>query len=239
VDFRKLIDLHDRQFSFGEHLTDAVPDTGHYWRPTRQPVVLSEWRPALPYREVFTTVMNWTSYNQVIYNGQTYGQKDVEFMRFLELPSLVAPTALEIAVNEGKTRRTPRALLAHKGWRVVDPAVVCPELESYRQYIEASKAEWSVAKNGYVVGQAGWFSCRSACYLAAGRPVIVQDSGFGAVLPVGEGLLSFTTLEEAALAIREVEAHYGRHAAAARAIAEAYFDADKVLTRLLAEALGD
>ena len=109
-------------------LSAAVPDTGHCWRPTRQPVVLSEWHPATPYREVFTTVMNWTSYNPVVYNGQTYGQKDVEFMRFLELPSLVAPTGLEIAVNEGKTRRTPRALLAHKGWRVVDPAVVCPDL---------------------------------------------------------------------------------------------------------------
>src|SRR5262245_35651448 len=238
VDFRKLIDLHDRQFSFGEHMTDAVPDTGHSWRPTRQPVVLSEWRPAVPYREVFTTVMNWTSYNQVVYNGQTYGQKDVEFMRFLELPGLVAPTELEIAVNEGKTRRTPRALLAHKGWRVVDPAVVCPDLDSYRQYITSSQAEWSVAKNGYVVGQAGWFSCRSACYLAAGRPVVVQDSGFRSILPVGTGLLAFTTMAEAVAAIQEVEAHYARHARAARAIAEAYFDASKVLTRLLEDALG-
>jgi hypothetical protein len=239
VDFRKLIDLHDVQFSFGEHFSAAVPDTGHHWRPTRQPVVLSEWHPATPYREVFTTVMNWTSYNQVTYNGQTYGQKDVEFMRFLELPSQVAPTVLEIAVNEGKTRRTPRALLAHKGWRVVDPAVVCPELDSYRQYIESSQAEWSVAKNGYVVGQAGWFSCRSACYLAAGRPVVVQDSGFRPVLPVGTGLLAFTTMEEAVAAIRDVKANYPRHTEAARAIAETYFDASKVLTRLLEDALGD
>jgi hypothetical protein len=181
--------------------------------------------------------MNWTSYNPVVYNGQTYGQKDIEFMRFLELPAQVASTVLEIAVNEGKTRRTPRALLAHKGWQVVDPAVVCPDLDSYRQYIESSQAEWSVAKNGYVVGQAGWFSCRSACYLAAGRPVVVQDSGFGAVLPVGEGLLAFTTLEEAVQAIREVEAHYARHAEAARAVAETYFDASKVLARLLEDAL--
>jgi hypothetical protein len=145
---------------------------------------------------------------------------------------------LELAVNEGKTRRTPRALLAHKGWCLVDPAVVCPDLDSYRHYIETSKAEWSVAKNGYVVGQAGWFSCRSACYLAAGRPVIVQDTGFGAVLPVGAGLLSFTTVEEAVAAIRDVEANYERHTQAARGIAEAYFDADQVLTRLVEEALG-
>jgi hypothetical protein len=183
--------------------------------------------------------MNWTSYNPVVYNGQTYGQKDVEFLRFLALPSRVIPTVCEIAVNAGKTRRTPRPLLVHKGWRVVDPEVVCPDLESYRHYIETSKAEWSVAKNGYVVGQAGWFSCRSACYLAAGRPVVVQDTGFGAVLPVGEGLLSFTTLEEAVAAIQDAEANYARHAKAARAIAEAYFDSDKVLTRMITEALGD
>jgi len=180
--------------------------------------------------------MNWTSYNPVLYNGQSYGQKDVEFMRFLELPSRVTPTVLEIAVNEGKVRRTPRALLARKGWRVVDPQTVCPDLESYRRYIESSKAEWSVAKNGYVVGQAGWFSGRSACYLAAGRPVVVQDSGFAGLLPVGEGLLSFTTMDEAVAAIREVQASYARHAKAARAIAESYFDSDKILTRLIESA---
>jgi hypothetical protein len=237
LDFRKWIDLHDVQFSFGECLSPAVPDTGHQWRPTRQPIVLSEWHPEMPQREVFTTVMNWTSYKPVVYGNQSYGQKDVEFMRFRELPSLVTPTALEIAVNAGKTRRTPRQLLAHKGWRVVDPADVCPDLDTYRQYIESSKAEWSVAKNGYVLGQPGWFSCRSACYLAAGRPVVVQDTGFSAVLPVGEGLLAFSTVEEAVAAIKEIEANYARHAKAARALAVEYFDAAKVLTWLIDEAL--
>jgi hypothetical protein len=177
--------------------------------------------------------MNWTSYKPVVYGDQSYGQKDLEFMRFQELPSLIAPTALEIAVNAGKTRRAPRQLLAHKGWRVVDPADVCPDLDSYRQYIESSKAEWSVAKNGYVRGQPGWFSCRSACYLAAGRPVAVQDTGFSNVLPVGEGLVPFSTVEEAAAAIRNIQEHYETHAKAAREIAEVYFAADKVLTRLL------
>ncbi|MCK8602494.1 glycosyltransferase [Desulfoferrobacter suflitae] len=238
-DFRKLIDMHDVLFSFGECFSAAVPDTGHRWRPTRQPVVLSEWRPGRPRREAFTTVMNWTSYNPVVYAGQTYGQKDIEFLRFVDLPRLVSPTVLELAVNEGKTRHTPRSLLAHKGWKVVDPAVVCPDFDSYRRYIESSKGEWSVAKNGYVVGQAGWFSCRSACYLAAGRPVIVQDTGFRPVLPVGEGLLAFSSIEQAVSAIRQVEADYERHARTARAIAETCFDANKVLSRLLDDALGD
>ena len=237
LDFRKWIDIHDVQFSFGECLSSGVPETGHQWRPTRQPIVLSEWRPETPYREAFTTVMNWTSYKPVIYGNHSYGQKDVEFVRFGELPSHVAPTRLEIAVNAGKTRRPPRQLLAHKGWHVVDPAEVCPDLDTYRQYIESSKSEWSVAKNGYVLGQPGWFSCRSACYLAAGRPVAVQDTGFSAVLPVGEGLLAFTTVEGAVAAIREIEANYTRHAKAARALAVEYFDAAKVLTRLIDEAL--
>jgi hypothetical protein len=181
--------------------------------------------------------MNWTSYKPVVYANRSYGQKDLEFVRFQELPRLITPTALEIAVNAGKTRRTPRQFLVHKGWRVVDPAAVCPDLDSYRDYIESSKAEWSVAKNGYVVGRPGWFSCRSACYLAAGRPVVVQDTGFGVVLPLGEGLLAFKTLEEAVASIKDIEANYPRHAKAARAIAAEYFDASKVLPRLIEEAM--
>jgi glycosyltransferase involved in cell wall biosynthesis len=135
----------------------------------------------------------------------------------------------------GKEQSAPRSRLAAQGWSVVDPASVCADLESYREYIESSKAEWSVAKNAYVRGRSGWFSERSACYLAAGRPVVVQDTGFSSILPVGEGLLTFTDVEGAAAAIREVEADYPRHARAARAIAEAYFDSDKVLTRLIEE----
>lgn len=237
ADFRRLVDAHDVHFTFGECLSEAVPATGHKWHPTRQPIVLSEWQPSVWRRDVFTTVMNWTSHNSVSYRGRSYGQKDVEFMRFLELPRFVAPTVLEIAVGPGKTRKTPRDLLTYKGWRLVDPAEVCFDLDTYRNYIASSTAEWSVAKNGYVVGRPGWFSCRSACYLAAGRPVIVQDTGFTTVLPVGEGILSFTTLAEAIEAIQKVEGNYARYAKPARAIAEEYFNSDKVLSRLIEEAL--
>jgi hypothetical protein len=239
ADFRRMVDIHDVQFSFGECLSDKVPYTGHKWRPTRQPVVLSEWHPSAPHRETYTTVMNWTSYKPVSFNGQIYGQKDVEFERFMDLPSRVPDTGLEIAINAGKTRRTPRDRLVHKGWRVVDPGEVCPDLESYRSYIESSKAEWSTAKNGYIVGQTGWFSCRSACYLAAGRPVIVQDTGFGQVIPVGEGILAFSSMDEAIAAINRVEADYPHHALAAREIAEQYFDSDRVLNRLIEEVMTD
>jgi hypothetical protein len=236
VYFARLIDLHDVHFSFGERLSGRF-DSGHDWRPTRQPILLSEWRPDRPRRDAFTTVMNWTSYKPVVHDGKEYGQKNVEFMRFIDLPSAVAPAVLELAVNAGKIESTPRDLLARKGWRLADPGVVCPEAGSYQAYIESSAAEWTVAKHGYVAGRSGWFSCRSACYLAAGRPVVVQDTGFSDVLPAGEGIVPFTTPEEAAEGIRSVRRDYDRHSRAARELAAEYFAAERVLPRLLEDAL--
>lgn len=237
ADFRKVVDAHDVHFTFGEVPSDRVPDTGHEWLPTRQPVVLDEWTPVEGHRDVFTTVMNWTSYNTVSFEGTTYGQKDEEFMRFIDLPRLAAPARFEIAVNSGKTKRTPYELLAHKGWSLVDPAEACPDLATYRDFIRTSKAEWTVAKNGYVTGASGWFSERSAVYLASGRPVVTQDTGFGEVLPTGKGLLAFTTLEEAVDAVRQVEADHDGHCRAARSIAEDCFDSDKVLASFVERAL--
>jgi hypothetical protein len=237
ADFRKLVDTHNVHFTYGERDSDAVPATGHRWLKTRAPVVLSEWRTGQPFRDVFTTVMNWSSYNSVEYRGVRYGQKDEEFRAYLDLPALVAPTVLEVAMGSGKIESTPRELLEHKGWKLVEPSQVCPDLDSFRAYTESSKAEWGIAKNGYVRGRSGWFSERSARYLAAGRPVVVQDTGFSDVLPVGEGILPFRTLDESVRGIREVERNYDRHSRAARAIAEEYFDSDKVLAKLLDEAM--
>lgn len=253
--FRRRLDAHDVHFSFGECLASAesVPVTGHRWRPTRQPILLSEWKPSEPHRDIYTTVMSWTSYKPLKYRRQSYAQKDFEFRRFLDLPRK-AGACLEVALsgihhanwevtgNAGggdatAASRQPNELLARAGWRIVNPLAACGDLNSYQRYIESSKGEWSVAKNGYVVGQSGWFSCRSACYLAAARPVVVQDTGFSKVLPVGEGILPFTTLEQAADGIRKVEADYARHSRAARELAAEYFDSDRVLPRLLEEAL--
>src|SRR5207244_3319352 len=132
---------------------------------------------------------------------------------------------------------SPGELLQNMGWDVVDARAVCGDLDDYRRYVQSSKGEWSVAKNGYVRGQPGWFSCRSACYLAAGRPVVVQDTGFSELFPIGEGLLAFSAIDEAAESIRAVEADYPRHARAALALAHEYFDAEKVLPRLIEEAI--
>jgi hypothetical protein len=259
IKFRKRLAAHDVFFSFGERLSGPARETDYRWLPTRTPIVLSEWRPSARHRDVFTTVMSWTSYKPLIYDRKSYGQKDLEFARFLELPAQVAPTSLEVALGgtqhvhwqmwrknlsadlvstlQDHPQWTPRDLLEQMGWHVVDPLRVCGNLDSYRNYVESSKAEWSAAKNGYVRGQTGWFSCRAACYLAAGRPVVLQDTGFSNVLPVGKGLLKFSTIEEAAEAIRAVESDYARHAKAARSIAEEYFDARKVLPRLVEEAI--
>lgn len=271
-EFRRRVDAHDVHFSFGELLgsregwPSAVPRTRHTWLPTRQPVVLDEWRTDLPPGRRFRTVMNWTSYAPLEHHGLTYGQKDAEFLRFLSLPSRLRSeglsTELEVALAalehvDWQTWRdtlpagaldcvadvaagepgTPAALLERAGWQVVDPQTACGGLESYRRYILTSRGEWSVAKNGYAVGRPGWFSCRSACYLAAGRPVIVQDTGFRDVLPTGVGLLAFSTLEEAMVAFREVEADHDRHARAAREIAAACFDSDRILTELVERAM--
>ncbi|HUF08254.1 MAG TPA: hypothetical protein VMO47_02960 [Rhodothermales bacterium] len=232
-DLQDWIDVHDICFSFGETLPGNAPATDYTWHPTRQPIVLDEWPRATGGREVLTTVMNWTSYKSLEHEGQTFGQKDMEFVKFLDLPGRVSPVELEIAVNEGKTKRAPRELLAHKGWHVVNPDDVCGDFKSYRAYLSNSKAEWSVAKNGYVVGRCGWFSCRSACYLAAGRPVVVQSTGFESVLPSDLGILAFTDIDSATRCIESLFRDYPRHSDAAVDIAKEYFDSDRVLQRII------
>jgi hypothetical protein len=229
---------HHVFFTVGETLPGSELDPGFDWRPMRHPIALSEWKTDMPPGDAFTTVMNWTSYGDVRYQGRLYGQKDTEMRKFIELPSLVSDACFELAVNVGKKRGLPRELLVHRGWRLVDPAVVCPDLDGYRRYIQGSLAEWSVAKQGYVSGRSGWFSGRSAAYLASGRPVVVQDTGFSDVLPVGEGLFAFTTVDEAIAGVREVLAHPDQHAAAARDLADEYFDARRVLSGVVEAALG-
>jgi hypothetical protein len=260
-EFCKRVNAHDAFFTFGERLPKVFAGLDHDWRATRQPIILSEWDSCRPQRNVFTTVMSWTSYQPLVYDGHKYGQKDIEFKRFLDLPAKVGRTTMEVAIGKlfhtswqtddeelsqtvggvsvNNPNWTVHDLLIHVGWNVVDAMQACCDIDRYREYIQSSKAEWSVAKNGYVLGQPGWFSCRSACYLAAGKPVVAQDTGFSEVLPTGDGILDFKTLDEAAAAIQEVDSNYAKHAAAARAVAEEYFESDKVLTRLIEDALAN
>ncbi len=236
-ELKQSIDQHDVQFTFGECLSERVPSTGHHWRPTRQPVLLDQWKSTESTRRTYTTVMNWTSYKDIEFNGARYGQKDRQMLEVLDLPGRIGDVHIELAIASGKTRRPPINRLRHHGWLVVDPDEVCNGFDSYRDYIQQSRGEWSVAKHGYVAGRTGWFSCRSACYLAAGRPVIVQDTGFSEMMPIGEGVLAFDDVEGAADAIRTVESHYDKHCKAARAFAVEYFDSDKVLNQLVEQTM--
>ncbi len=248
--FRGRVDTHDIHFSFGESLGDEVPQTGHLWHPTRQPIVLSEWDPIESRSDAYTTVMNWTSYEPLVHRGVSLGQKDVEFRKFLDLPSAVAPVRLKIALGGTRHRKwetadsggadlDPVNLLDDAGWGVLDADVVCRDADRYREFIRSSRAEWSVAKNAYVQGQPGWFSERSACYLASGRPVVIQDTGFAGILPVGQGIVPFTDFPTAVAAVASVEEDYANHCDAARSLAERYFDSDRVLAQLVNEAMGD
>lgn len=246
---RDLVDAHNFHFTFGENVRGddcRMPDCGINWRPTRQPVCLPHWRASAPptfaddetSRAVYTTLMNWTAARPLQYDGETWGQKDVEFRRFIALPGLVPEVSLAVAVGQtgGAGEPFPRGEARAARWRVLDPQACAPDWRAYRSFIEGSRGEFSVAKETYVKGRTGWFSCRSACYLAAGRAVVTQDTGWSKHLPEGVGLLAFDDVEGAAEALRRVESDPARHARAARAVAEEHFDSARVLASLLAEA---
>ena len=228
---------HDVFFTMAENLRGpdcTIPDCGLDWKITRQPITLDDWDvPApRPDGERFTTVMSWkTSPKLPVVGGRTYGGKDVEFLRFLDLPSRT-PESLEIAVSGP----APRDRLVGSGWRLVDAWERSSTMEIYRDYIGGSFAEWSIAKEAYVASSSGWFSCRSACYLAMGRPVVVQDTGFSNVYPSGEGIWPFRDVEGAVTSLAAVRADSRRQCEAARATAETYFKAETVLERLLRDA---
>jgi len=219
---------HEFHFTFAENigaLDCRIPDAGIRWLPTRQPVVL-DWFPQAtePPRDVWTTVMNWASYKPCEFDGETWGQKAVEFERFAELPQRVN-ASFELACS---TERQ-----SEPGWKLVASVEVAPDPWRYRDYLRQSKGEWSVAKEGYVKSRSGWFSCRSACYLALGRPCVLQDTGWSKIIPTGHGLFAFSTMEEAVAGITAVNADYTMHSAAARRLAEEFFDARKVLEKML------
>jgi len=226
---------HDYFVTYAERIGQPdceLPDLGIPWQPTRPPVILSAWQPRPP-GDTWTTVMTWNNFGRPIDSGaKVYGTKEVEFGRIESLPQRVA-ARLEVAAGGASP---PIDRWRRLGWSVIDSHVVSTTIGEYRNYIERSRGEFSVAKNVYVETRSGWSSCRSVCYLAAGRPVVVQDTGFSEFIPSNEGLIAFRCLDEAVDAIKTVEANYSRHQESARNIAESYFDSDKVLNQLLKRA---
>jgi hypothetical protein len=230
---------HHAYFTYGANIGQpdcAIPDDGINWRPTVPPVVASlwQWPTDKPRNDAFTTIANWNPYGSVTDGTLRLGQKHEEFLRIIELPHHTSqPLELAIAGADGEVEKN---LLA-AGWRVSSARQVSAHFDEYKAFILQSRGEFSVAKHGYVVTNSGWFSDRSVCYLAAGRPVVLQDTGFSNWLPTGCGVLAFSNLEEAIVCIDTVNMDYATHADSAREIAEAAFGYRAVLTRLLEEAL--
>jgi hypothetical protein len=210
-----------------------VPTGGLTWIPTLPPVVLEHWPAGTRITfDALTTVANWRGYGSIEHDGIHYGQKAHSLRKLIEIPcQSTARCVLALAIHPDERADLER--LERARWELVDPLAVAATPAAYRGFVRSSWAELGVAKDGYVTSRCGWFSDRSVCYLASGRPVIAQDTGFSSWLATGEGLLAFNTTAEAVAAIELVRSDYARHARAARALAETSFNSDNVLATLL------
>lgn len=226
---------HDLHFTVGENIGRAscdVPTCDLDWIPIRQPVALAEWPAVAPGRG-FTTVASWRGpYGPIEYKGASYGLRVHEFRRLLGLAAGV-DAELTVALDIDAEDEADAASLRQAGWKLRDPLEAAGTPDAYRAFIDGSYAEISVAKNVYVQSRCGWFSDRSACYLASGRPVLAQDTGYSDNLPTGVGLVSFVGVEEGVAGVEKIRSDWAAHSAAARSIAEEYFRADVVLKEML------
>ncbi len=229
---------HHALFTFGENVATTsfpVPTHGFKWLPTRQPVVTDLWKTnRSPSRAaVFTSVANWSTsgLKDIMWRGEKYlWSKSREFLRFISAPKESGETfELATNINDAKTR----ANFERRGWRLTSPLQMSVDYWLYRDYIQRSKGEFTVAKDQYVRLNTGWFSDRSVCYLAAGRPVIIQETGFTRIYGGKVGLLSFRSLGEIVDAVKMINADYAKHSRAARALAREFFEAKKVLKSIL------
>lgn len=230
-------DRHDRFVTIGREIGRPgcdVPTCDRAWITTPQPIVLDHWPPAGEVvHDGLTTVGHWRAYGSIHHDGVHYGQKAHALRPLIDIPQRArAPFLLALGIHPDE--RDDLAALDRHGWRLLDPAAVAGTPADYRAFVQGSWAEFGIAKLGYVVSRCGWFSDRSLCYLASGRPVIAQDTGFGSWLPTGEGLFAFSTADDVAAAVDALRADYPRHRRAARELAEAVFDSDRVLPELLA-----
>jgi glycosyltransferase involved in cell wall biosynthesis len=237
---REFLSAHTHHFTFGENLGTPrcpIPAQGFRYRPTRQPVVRTWWpirgAPAsTPIRA--TTVASWHQTGKDIeWQGQVYTwSKHRQFLRFIDAPRR-SRVSLELMLT--RIDDATHAMLDAHGWRVGDAVGLSRDILPYRDYITGSDAEFTVAKDQYVLPRSGWFSDRSACYLAAGKPVVTQDTGFGDVLPTGRGLFAFQTMDDVVAALDAIASDPAAHGRAAAEIAAEFFDAERVVGRMLAE----
>jgi len=230
---------HDFYFTLGRNIGHAdcpIPTGGIHWRPTRPPVTLAEWPRVVPaVFGRFTTVASWRgAYAPAYYAGKTYGLKAHEFRKFFNLPRKVGgPFEIALQIHAGDTKDLESLKAAC--WQIVDPVDATHSPEAFQHYVRSSGAEFSVAQGVYVDTNSGWFSDRTVRYLASGRPVLVQDTGLSGHYPIGCGLVTFRTLEEAVEGAQRIISDYPRHAAAARDLAETFFDSARVIGDLLSD----
>jgi len=226
---------HDDFVTIGERIGAPgckVPECGLKWLTTPQPVLLEEWPLQVEPGTAFTSVASWRGpFGPIEYEGKTYGLRVHEFRKFIDLPRRVGGVPFEVAMDIHSAEVRDLEALQANGWRFREPVKVAGDPWRYRDYVQQSLAEFMVAKHLYVETQGGWFSDRSICYLASGRPVLAQRTGWKA--PEGCGLLGYSTIEEAAAGVAEISGNYGAHARAARGLAQDYFDSGKVLGALL------
>ena len=231
---------HDVHFTIAENIGRpecGIPLAGFDWHKTRQPVVLDEW-PVSPADALdrFTTIASWRNpFGRLEHDGHSYGIKLDEFRRMMALPER-SPYRFELALDIHPAERPDLERLRRHGWALVEPRAAAGTPEAFRRYVQSSAAEFSVAQGVYVETRSGWFSDRTARYLASGKPVLVQDTGFGRCLPEDEGIVAFATLDDAVAGADALARDYERHARAARRIAVEHFDSDAVLTRFLDDA---
>ena len=233
----RTLEAHDTLFSFGENIGAPdcdVPVERFHWLPTRQPVALDLWDNPYGPGDAYNTITTWHNKGKnITYQGDTYyWTKDREFEQLLDLPRQ-RPVGFELAA--GVDPEVQRMLREH-GWRQVHSVEISGDINRYRGYIQQSRGEFTVARDQYVRPRTGWFSDRSACYLAAGRPVITQETAFSKFLPTGKGLFAFTTMDDILAAIDEIESDYQGNCRAARAIADEYFATEKVVGSLMERA---
>ncbi|MFZ3236277.1 MAG: hypothetical protein WA417_24725 [Stellaceae bacterium] len=236
---RAYLDAHTHFFTYGENLGSPdcpVPLSGIPWQPTRPPVVLDLWPAAEGDARCFTTIATWENKGKDIeFAGARYvWSKHVNFLRFLDLPRRRPQTCFAVAM--APPDHAARDLIANVGWSLVDPGPVSADMNAYRGFIADSRGELTVAKDIYVRPNSGWFSDRSVCYLAAGRPVVTMRTGFSKFYPVGRGLFEFASEDDALAGIDAIAADYRGHSRAARDLADGYFAAERVLGAMMAAA---
>jgi hypothetical protein len=234
VDMR--FDAHTHFLSVADSIGkpgSSIPNCGREWFPTLPPVVLDEWpRATRLARRALTTVGHWRSYGSIHHDGIHYGQKAHSLRPLIDLPRRT-DMRFELALAIHPDEVNDIEALRENGWIVRHPQELTATPDDYRSFVEGSWGEFGVAKSGYVASDSGWFSDRSACYLASGRPVIAQDTGFGRRLPVGEGLMAFSGADDVVAAIEALEHDYEGHCGRAREVAVEHLDSDRVLSSLL------